>query len=196
MKEVGRRLSRIADFPEAWAPVSSGARRCLVERFPYGIIYQIRDDKILILAVMHLSRKPDYWKNRLWLNKKNGLFLLLISYPDASLEQTILHKQRRYPGRFMSRVSLWNVSCNSNHNYFQNNGACTMKFFLKIRELFREKEQNRAVIVDRYEFAQGLKIQYRSLMWDPRKGQRFCHFRDFHGKIPDRTSGYAVGHIG
>jgi plasmid stabilization system protein ParE len=65
MKEVRKTISRITDFPEAWTPVSPGARRCLADRFPYGIIYQIRDDKILILAVMHLSRKPDYRKNRL-----------------------------------------------------------------------------------------------------------------------------------
>ena len=65
VKEVRKAISRITDFPEAWPSVSLGARRCLVNRFPYGIIYQIRDDKILILAVMHLSRKPDYWRNRL-----------------------------------------------------------------------------------------------------------------------------------
>ena len=64
IKEISRTISRITEFPEAWAPISSRARRCLVKRFPYGIIYQIRDDKILILAFMHLSRKPDYWKGR------------------------------------------------------------------------------------------------------------------------------------
>lgn len=65
IKEIHKAISRIADAPEAWVAVSPRARRCLVDRFPYGIIYQIRDDRILILAIMHLSRKPDYWKNRL-----------------------------------------------------------------------------------------------------------------------------------
>jgi hypothetical protein len=31
---------------------------------PYGLVYQVRSDKILILAVMHLSRRPDYWRDR------------------------------------------------------------------------------------------------------------------------------------
>lgn len=33
-------------------------------RFPFGIIYYQRDDEIIILAVMQLNRKPNYWQNR------------------------------------------------------------------------------------------------------------------------------------
>ena len=40
-------------------------RRCLTRRFPYGIIYQIVDHEILIIAVMHLKRRPMYWQNRI-----------------------------------------------------------------------------------------------------------------------------------
>lgn len=32
---------------------------------PYGILCTIEDDLILIVAVMHFSREPDYWKHRL-----------------------------------------------------------------------------------------------------------------------------------
>jgi plasmid stabilization system protein ParE len=39
-------------------------RRWLVPRFPYGIIYCVEGDAIYIAAVMHLHRKPGYWKNR------------------------------------------------------------------------------------------------------------------------------------
>ncbi|MBN1998324.1 type II toxin-antitoxin system RelE/ParE family toxin [candidate division KSB1 bacterium] len=63
--EVKRTLERIIQFPNAWAPLSKRCRRCRVKRFPYGIIYQIRNDKILIIAVMHLHRHPDSWKTRL-----------------------------------------------------------------------------------------------------------------------------------
>jgi len=37
-------------------------RRCLVHRFPYGIIYAIENDTIYIAAVMHLRREPGYWE--------------------------------------------------------------------------------------------------------------------------------------
>ncbi|MEX2436959.1 MAG: type II toxin-antitoxin system RelE/ParE family toxin, partial [Candidatus Paceibacterota bacterium] len=32
---------------------------------PYGIIYLIEADEIIILAIMNLRRKPGYWKSRI-----------------------------------------------------------------------------------------------------------------------------------
>ena len=31
-------------------------------RFPYGLLYRLLEWEIVVLAVMHLHRKPDYWK--------------------------------------------------------------------------------------------------------------------------------------
>ena len=39
-------------------------RRALVERFPYMVIYEIRQDLILVVAVAHTSRQPGYWRVR------------------------------------------------------------------------------------------------------------------------------------
>ena len=39
-------------------------RRCLVHRFPYGVIYAVEDDVVYVAAVMHLKRKPGYWESR------------------------------------------------------------------------------------------------------------------------------------
>jgi len=39
--------------------------------FPYGVIYSIEQDEILILAAMHLRRHPDYWKKILKWQKKS-----------------------------------------------------------------------------------------------------------------------------
>ncbi|MDA3923350.1 MAG: type II toxin-antitoxin system RelE/ParE family toxin [Kiritimatiellae bacterium] len=58
-------LNRILEYPEAWVMISERTHRCLVKRFPYGIIYQIRDDTVLVVAVHHLRRDPDLWKSRL-----------------------------------------------------------------------------------------------------------------------------------
>lgn len=53
-------LDRIKRFPEAWSPLSRRTRRCLVSRFPYGIIYRHVDDEITAVAVAHLHRRPEY----------------------------------------------------------------------------------------------------------------------------------------
>jgi len=58
-------LKNIKRYPEAWPNFSSRTKRCLCSRFPYGVIYQLRKDNILIIAVAHLHRKPEYWEDRL-----------------------------------------------------------------------------------------------------------------------------------
>lgn len=65
LTEVLKTLDRIGQFPEAWPPCSTRTRRCLTRRFPYGVIYQVRQQEILIVAVANLHRRPDYWKDRL-----------------------------------------------------------------------------------------------------------------------------------
>ena len=65
LTEILNALNRIGTFPEAWHPCSKRTRRCQTRRFPYGIIYQIRQDEILIIAIANLHRKPDYWKDRI-----------------------------------------------------------------------------------------------------------------------------------
>ncbi|HHD77374.1 MAG TPA: type II toxin-antitoxin system RelE/ParE family toxin [Campylobacteraceae bacterium] len=63
-QEVFAAIHRIIDFPEAWQSMTSETRRCLTNRFPFGIIYMIIENEIVIIAVMHLNKTPDYWKKR------------------------------------------------------------------------------------------------------------------------------------
>lgn len=64
LNEVLAAIKRIRYNPEAWTQISERTRRCLLNRFPFGVIYQIRDKEILIVAIAHLHRKPKYWKDR------------------------------------------------------------------------------------------------------------------------------------
>lgn len=64
LREDTHALNSIGAFPEAWHPLSKRSRRCRMRRFPYGLIYHIRKDELLIIAVAHLHRKPDYWQSR------------------------------------------------------------------------------------------------------------------------------------
>ena len=62
VNEIYKTIQRIINFPTAWSQIDKDIRRCLVNRFPYGIIYYQKEDKIIILAIMHLQKKPRYWK--------------------------------------------------------------------------------------------------------------------------------------
>lgn len=64
LAEVLQALDRIGSFPEAWHPFSKRTRRCMIRRFPYAIVYQVREKGLLIIAIANLHRKPDYWTRR------------------------------------------------------------------------------------------------------------------------------------
>lgn len=64
--EVYAAVQRIKANPRLWPLLNDEVRRCLILRFPYGIIYSVDDVQatVLILAVMHLHREPGYWSGR------------------------------------------------------------------------------------------------------------------------------------
>jgi plasmid stabilization system protein ParE len=63
--EVLATADRIVRFPDAWHPLDEEVRRCRLSRFPYALIYTIDNGDILVLAVAHLHRRPNYWRDRL-----------------------------------------------------------------------------------------------------------------------------------
>jgi plasmid stabilization system protein ParE len=65
LDELEATISRVVAMPEAWKPLSTRTRRCLFHRFPYGVIYQIRGEEILVVAVMDLRRDPVSYKDLL-----------------------------------------------------------------------------------------------------------------------------------
>lgn len=65
LDEVTLAGGRIIRNPEAWPVMSGSIRRCLLNRFPFGLIFRIETERIYVLAVMRLRREPNYWCNRL-----------------------------------------------------------------------------------------------------------------------------------
>ena len=67
--EVFATINRIRAYPEAWpllcAELYPEINRALVKRYPYGILYSAEKDRIYIVAVMNLSRNPEYCKKRM-----------------------------------------------------------------------------------------------------------------------------------
>ena len=63
-EEIRNAFDRIRAYPQAWPVFSARSRRAFVSRFPYGILYQVRPDCVLVLAIMHLKRDPQVWRQR------------------------------------------------------------------------------------------------------------------------------------
>jgi len=58
-------VSDLSEDPERWAVIGKEIRRCILPRFPYNVLYRIDPDEIIIVAIMHQKRRPNYWINRL-----------------------------------------------------------------------------------------------------------------------------------
>ena len=64
-EEVYAAIRRICEYPCAWQKMSKNTRRCLLNRFPYGLIFQAKSDLVRIIALANLHRRPNYWKSRI-----------------------------------------------------------------------------------------------------------------------------------
>jgi len=65
LSEVERAVKSIAESPNVWPILEGVLRRRLIRRFPFGILYRIEPNEIVIVAVAHLRRRPGYWRERI-----------------------------------------------------------------------------------------------------------------------------------
>ncbi len=65
LQEILNSLDRIVNYHQAWHPLSENTRRCQTRRFPYGLIYTVLENEILIISVSNLHREPNHWKDRI-----------------------------------------------------------------------------------------------------------------------------------
>ena len=62
---AGEALATISLNPEMFPTVQRDARRAPIRRFPYGILYRIEGNDLVILGVIHDRRGPREWKSRM-----------------------------------------------------------------------------------------------------------------------------------
>ena len=63
--EVQATIQNVREYPSAWPTLDDDIHRCLTPRFPYGVVYCVENGTVVVLAVMHLHRDPEYWKARI-----------------------------------------------------------------------------------------------------------------------------------
>ena len=62
--EFERAVATIREHPEAGPAILGKVRRWRMQRFPYALVYSVREHELRILAVAHQKRRPFYWRGR------------------------------------------------------------------------------------------------------------------------------------
>lgn len=61
--DLGRVFARLVENPLQFPEIEPEIRRALLRRFPYGVFFTAAADVVTVLAVLHLHRHPDTWKD-------------------------------------------------------------------------------------------------------------------------------------
>lgn len=61
---IERAVDDIASAPLRWRLVDGRHRRRVVKRFPYSIYYRLIESAVVIVAIAHHKRAPEYWRSR------------------------------------------------------------------------------------------------------------------------------------
>ncbi len=65
LSELESSYQAIRELPDTWPNFENGFKRFLLSKFPFSVIYRANEKTVFVVAVMHNSRKPGYWKERL-----------------------------------------------------------------------------------------------------------------------------------
>jgi len=65
LEEIDRAVELVLDAPKRWPTHDHNTRKFALQRFPFAIVYRETENAVLILAIAHGHREPEYWKLRL-----------------------------------------------------------------------------------------------------------------------------------
>jgi hypothetical protein len=57
-------LRRIIQEPQRPHFIQGKNRKLNFHRFPYAVVYELKNEVLYVKAVMHLHRRPFYWRHR------------------------------------------------------------------------------------------------------------------------------------
>ena len=63
--EIERLIREVCEYPLRFRRFDPPARRHFSTWFPYAVIYLDQPERVWIVAIIHLKRRPSYWKPRL-----------------------------------------------------------------------------------------------------------------------------------
>ena len=64
LEQLNLKIDWIGQFPQRYPVHEHETRRVVLQRFPFQVVYTIRDEDIVVIAVAHTRRRPGYWSSR------------------------------------------------------------------------------------------------------------------------------------
>ena len=64
LDKVDQCLSAISGNPEHFQLIEFHIRRSIFQKFPYAVFFEIWNNKVYVLGVIHTSRTPGIYRNR------------------------------------------------------------------------------------------------------------------------------------
>lgn len=65
LDDISKSLKKIQQNPRLYPSYTGNTRRRILGSFPYSVIYQEKEEVILIVAIAHAKRREGYWAKRL-----------------------------------------------------------------------------------------------------------------------------------
>lgn len=67
VQDIRAAIQRAVDIPRAFLMLRQRpeVRRVLAKRFPYRVFFIVRDDAIIVFAIIHAARHERHWRKRL-----------------------------------------------------------------------------------------------------------------------------------
>jgi plasmid stabilization system protein ParE len=65
LDDVQHAIDRLSEYPHSGELIDSSLRRALLHRFPFSLIYAVERESIVVIAVAHHGRVPEYWRSRI-----------------------------------------------------------------------------------------------------------------------------------
>lgn len=62
---VHKAVAEVVEFPLAAQAMRAGIRKKVLHHFSYNLFYAVEADTIVIVAVAHQRKRPNYWRSRL-----------------------------------------------------------------------------------------------------------------------------------
>ena len=65
LNEIDASFKKIQNAPELYPRYTKNTRRRVLGSFPFSVIYQEKEEVILVVAIAHAKRREGYWTKRL-----------------------------------------------------------------------------------------------------------------------------------